>query len=105
MIKSKNSSPVARARTAGLALGLSFVLVPVCAYIGGSLVVGDYEGASGLLGYLVAIFRDALRGRWLAWLLILAPVLVVGTWLLAFRVIGYFSTPNAERHAEARPRG
>jgi len=61
---------------------LSFVLVPVVAYIGGSLVVGDYEGQTGLLGYLVAIFGAALRGRWLAWTLILAPVMIVTIWTL-----------------------
>jgi len=82
MIKSNERSLVARIRTGGLALLLSFVLVPVTAYIGGSVVVGDYEGQSGLLGYLVAIFGDALRGRWLAWLLILAPVLLVTIWAL-----------------------
>jgi len=82
MIKSNERPLAARVRTGGLALLLSFVLVPVFAYIGGSLVVGDYEGQSGLLGYLVAIFGDALRGRWLAWILILSPVLIVTTWMI-----------------------
>lgn len=91
MIKSNEISSAARLRPALLALLLSLVLVPVCAYIGGSLVVGEYEGASGLLGYLVAIFRDALRGRWLAWLLILAPVLIVGTWFVTLRAIRHLS--------------
>ena len=80
MIKSNERPLAARIRTGGLALLLSIVLVPVCAYIGGSLVVGDYEGQSRLLGYLVAIFGDAWRGRWLAWILILAPVLLVAIW-------------------------
>ncbi len=97
MITSNESSPGARLRTAMLALLLSFVLVPVCAFIGGSLVVGEYEGASGLLGYLVTIFRDALRGRWLAWLLILAPVLIVGTWFITFRAIRHLSTRDEKQ--------
>lgn len=93
MIKSnETSSAVAgplpiRLRTAGLALLLSLVLVPVFAYVGGSLVVGDYEGPDRLLGYLVAIFGDALRGRWMAWVLILAPVLTVAIWTLVVQVI------------------
>jgi hypothetical protein len=85
MIKSKETSTAARLRTGVLAVLLGFVLVPVCAYVGGSLVVGDYEGDSGLLGYLVAIFGDALRGRWLAWVMILAPLLLVGIWTLVAR--------------------
>ena len=82
MIKLKADSTAVRLRTATLALLLSFVIVPICAFIGGTLVVGDYEGESGLLGYLIAIFSDASRGRWLAWIMILAPVLIVGTWYL-----------------------
>ena len=82
MIKLNEQSLAVRVRTAGLALFLSFLIVPVCAFIGGAIVVGDYEGPSGLLGYLAAIYGDALRGRWLAWVLILAPVLIVGLWAI-----------------------
>ena len=87
MIKSNERSPAARLRTAALALLLSFLIVPVCAYFGGLLVVGDYEGESGLLGYLISIYGDALRGRWLAWMLVLAPALIIGGWALLFRLL------------------
>jgi len=87
MIKSNERSLAARLRTAGLALLLSFAIVPVCAFVGGSIVVGDYEGASGLLGYLTAIYGDALKGRWLAWLLILAPVLIIGCWTVILKLL------------------
>lgn len=85
MIKSNTRPLAARLRTAALALLLSLVIVPVCAFIGGSLVVGDYEGQSGLLGYLVAIGRDALDGRWMAWVLILAPLLLIAIWMVAIK--------------------
>lgn len=82
MVKLNERSLAARLRTAGLALLLSFLIVPVCAFVGGLIVVGDYEGQSGLLGYMGAIYGDALRGRWLAWMLILAPILIVGLWTI-----------------------
>lgn len=86
MIKSNERSLAARLRTAGLALFLSFLIVPVCAFVGGTIVVGDYEGPTGLLGYLTAIYGDALQGRWLAWILILAPVLIVGFWAIIVKL-------------------
>ena len=82
MVKSNERPLAARLRTLGLALLLSFLIVPVCAFVGGLIVVGDYEGQSGLLGYMAAIYGDALRGRWLAWILILAPILIVGLWTI-----------------------
>jgi len=87
MNKSNARSAATRLRTGALALLLSVLLVPVLAYIGGSLVVGDYEGNSGMLGYLLSIYGDAARGRWLAWILILAPVLIIATWTLVIRLI------------------
>ena len=87
MIKLTDDSTATRIRTLGLTLLLSFVIVPVCAFVGGSLVVGDYEGTSGLLGYLSAIFSDALEGRWLAWILILAPLLIVATWSVSIWIL------------------
>ncbi|MFW2403142.1 MAG: hypothetical protein ACN4GT_00160 [Gammaproteobacteria bacterium] len=99
MIKSNERSLAARLRTALLALLLSFAIVPVFAFIGGSIVVGEYEGSSGLLGYLMAIYGDALKGRWLAWLLILSPVLIIGCWTLILKLLRYSKqtpTPAAE---------
>lgn len=86
MITSNEATPGTRVRTRALALLLSLVLVPVCAYVGGSLVVGEYEGHGRLLGYLIAVFADALRGRWLAWVLILTPLLLVAIWTLVARL-------------------
>ncbi|MFQ5636227.1 MAG: hypothetical protein ACE5G3_12970 [Gammaproteobacteria bacterium] len=87
MIKSNERPLAARARTVALALLLSFMLIPVCAYVAGSLVVGDYEGPSGLLGYLIAIYGDALNGRWLAWTLILTPLLILAIWAIVALVL------------------
>lgn len=87
MIKLNDDSTATRIRTVALTLLLSFLIVPVCAFIGGSIVVGAYEGNSGLFGYMTAIYGDALRGRWPAWIMILAPVLIVATWYLVVRML------------------
>lgn len=62
----------------------SILLVPVIIYAGGSLLVGPYEGESGLLGMAGKIYGDALRLKGTAWLLLLAPVLLVGIWQACF---------------------
>ena len=93
MIKSNEKSLTARLRNAALVWLPSMVVVPLCAYLGGSIVVGDYEGQSGLLGYLGAIYGDALSGRWYAWILILAPALIIATWAIALRVRRHGTVP------------
>ncbi|MGI9343587.1 MAG: hypothetical protein ACR2QV_12115 [Gammaproteobacteria bacterium] len=86
MIKSNARPLSARLRTGALALLLSLVIVPVSAFIGGSLVVGKYEGPSGLLGYLSAIGRDAMAGHWMAWVLILTPLLLIAIWFVTLKL-------------------
>ena len=55
--------------------------VPVAVYVLGGLIVGPYEGERGLLGMMGTIYVDALTGHAAAWLLLLAPVLLVAIWL------------------------
>jgi hypothetical protein len=87
MIPSNSPPSSTRVRTLGLLLLLSCLLLPILAYIGGRVVVGPYEGSMGLLGYLGAVLSDAVRGRWLAWVLVLAPAATVALW----RIIGRIS--------------
>jgi hypothetical protein len=69
------------ARKALQLLVISFILLPVSAYIAGNLVVGEYTGASGLAGFMGTIYADATRGSWTAWALLGAPSLWVAIWL------------------------
>ncbi len=66
----------------------AFVFIPVTAYLVGTIVVGPYEGESGLAGYLATIYQSALRGERAALTLTLSPLLIVIAWqvgLLLFR--------------------
>lgn len=96
MNKSNPRPVLQRLRTGALALVLSMLLLPVCAYVAGVLVVGEYEGPSGLLGYFRAVFADALLGRWMAWILIMAPVMIVALWAIVMRIVRLGRTPAPE---------
>lgn len=72
-----------------LALGLAFTgcfVLPVASYMTGKRVIGPYEGKLGLSDYLGSIYAAAGRGEFLAWWLLLAPVLIAGTWYLLGRL-------------------
>jgi len=74
-------------RVAALLL-TAIVFIPAAAYFIGSTVVGPYEGAGGLAGYLGEIYLSAMRGERAALTLILSPLLIVIIWkisLLLFR--------------------
>ena len=58
-------------------LAVGFLLVPLGVYWAGSLLAGDYAGEGGVWGLLLAIWGDAGRGQLSAWVLFLAPYLVV----------------------------
>ncbi len=85
MIKSNRSPLNARVSAIFLLLLVSFVLLPAIVYFVGGIVVGEYEGSSGLLGFIGSIYADAARGRWIAWALLTSPILWVATWVLVQR--------------------
>jgi len=58
-------------------------IIPVGAYLVGSYVVGPYEGEYGLAGYLGSIYLAAWQGEKAALILLLAPILAVGAWMIA----------------------
>ena len=62
------------------------IIVPVLIYIGGSLLVGPYEGDGGLIGMMGKIYVDALTLQLSAWVLLLSPLLLVLIWRLCFRL-------------------
>jgi len=57
------------------------ILVPVLIYIAGGLLVGPYEGESGLAGLITSIYGDALTGKLSTWFLLTSPMLLVLIWL------------------------
>jgi len=59
---------------------LSLIIVPVCAYLFGGLIVGPYEGDGRLPGYLGKIISRAFSGDRSAWILMLTPSIIVSIW-------------------------
>ncbi len=47
----------------------------------GGLLAGPYEGERGLFGMTASIYGDALTGHLSAWILLFAPLLLVGIWI------------------------
>ena len=60
---------------------LSMVLAPVMVFLSGFLMVGDYAGDNGFLGFTKTIYGAALTGKLSAWMVLLAPLLVLLTWV------------------------
>lgn len=56
------------------------LILPVTAYLAGGRLAGTYAGSRGLASYLGTIYGAAGRGRPLALILLLAPVLIAGVW-------------------------
>jgi hypothetical protein len=54
-----------------IAMGL--ILLPVCVYWVGQVVVGEYAPDRGLWDMLLHIWSDSARGGALAWMLVLGP--------------------------------
>jgi predicted Na+-dependent transporter len=86
MIKSNRLRLKPRTRAVIVLLLVSFILLPLIVYVVGRIVVGDYEGSSGLLGFVGSIYADAARGRWVAWALLGSPALCVATWAIVWRI-------------------
>ena len=63
-------------------------VIPVAAYLVGHTVIGPYEGDYGLAGYLGSIYLAAWQGKKAALIIMLAPVLVAGAWLIGLRLYG-----------------
>ena len=57
------------------------LLVPPLIYLSGGLLVGPYEGESGLSGLVMSIYGDALSGKVSTWFLLISPMLLVLIWL------------------------
>ena len=62
------------------------VILPVTAYLVGSVIVGPYAGDSGLAGYLGTIYLSALRGEQAALTLILTPLLIALIWRITLKL-------------------
>ncbi len=59
---------------------------PIAGYVVGKHVIGAYEGRLGLMDYAGSIYAAAGRGEFLAWWLILSPLLIAAVWYLVFRL-------------------
>lgn len=59
---------------------LSIVLAPVIVFNSGLVLAGDYEGESGFLGFVGSLYAAAAGGRFSAWVVLLAPVLILLIW-------------------------
>ena len=57
------------------------LLVPPLIYLSGGLLVGPYEGESGLSGLIMSIYGDALSGKVSTWFLLISPMLLVLIWI------------------------
>ena len=62
-------------------LAACVLLVPPLIYLAGSILVGPYEGESGLSGLVMSIYGDAQSGKLSALFLLLSPMLLVMIWM------------------------
>lgn len=65
---------------------LTSILVPIGVFLGGWFLAGPYEGDGGVFGLMGVIYRDALTGKPAALLLLSAPLILVGIWLISFKL-------------------
>jgi len=95
------SHPWRRRALTVLALLLTGALVvPALAYFVGTVVVGPYEGAGGLAGYLGTILAAAGRGDRAALIIGLTPIGLAVIWRLAL----WSMRRTADDHSPARER-
>lgn len=64
--------------------GVSVLIAPVIVFNAGMLLVGEYEGETGFMGFLGDIYGAALTGELSAWLILLGPVLLGVIWIAVF---------------------
>lgn len=62
------------------------IVLPLCIYVVGVSVIGEYSPDAGLSGLLLAIWGDLARFRIAAWLLVLSPWIVIQLVRLAVRL-------------------
>ena len=84
---------------------LSVLLVPVVVFIGGSVLVGPYEGEFGIVGMIGTIYGDAARLKGSAWLVLLAPWLLALTWAACFRLSNTMQQRLSPRHKAIKTGG
>ncbi len=65
---------------------VSLLLVPPLVYMGGSVLVGPYEGEFGMIGMIGTIYADAARLKASAWIVLLAPLLLGLIWAGCIRL-------------------
>jgi hypothetical protein len=61
----------------GLLFLAGLVLLPICIYVVGVNIIGEYSPEAGMAGLLLAIWGDLARARIGAWILVLSPWLVI----------------------------
>ena len=72
---------------AALMLLTGFLILPIAVYVFGQQVVGPYEGDGGLGTFLWSIYSGLANGAFAAWILVLSPALVVGTWYVVVKIL------------------
>jgi hypothetical protein len=70
----------------GFLFFVGLVVLPVCIYIVGVNVIGEYSPEAGMSGLLLAIWGDVARLRISAWILVLSPWVVIQLVRLALRL-------------------
>ena len=70
---------------ATFALIAGLILLPVAIFLFGQLAAGSYDGPAGLPGFLGDIYGDLLRGKLLAWTIVLSPAALVSIWWAVVR--------------------
>ena len=63
---------------------LSILTLPILIFLVGRLLAGPYEGKVGLLGLMGNIYLDAILGKPGAWLILLAPLILIAIWWGSF---------------------
>jgi hypothetical protein len=70
----------------GVLFFVGLVILPVCIYVVGINLIGEYSPEAGISGLLMAIWGDLARLRIGAWILVLSPWLVIQLLRLAIRI-------------------
>ena len=75
---------------------LCVIGVPLLVFWTGGLLVGPYEGEGGLVDLMGSIYGDLATLHLSAWILLFAPLLIVGIWYGAFRLRSSLTGRSAE---------
>lgn len=69
------------------------LILPICIYVVGQNVIGEYSPDAGAAGLIIAIWSDLARFRISAWLLVLSPWAVIALVRLAVRIWRHTAQP------------